>query len=158
VFCAAGNENRAIGFPARHPNAIAIGATTDQGKRASYSNVGRELAVAAPSSGGVQGIFTTDVSIENRGFNVGRAERGGADGLHTNDFGGTSSATPLVAGIAALMLSVNPALSAAAVRDILTSTADKIGSGYDANGHSTRFGFGRVNAGKAVAKAKTATS
>jgi hypothetical protein len=52
------------------------------------------------------------------------------------------------------MLSVNPKLSAAAAREILTSTADKIGSGYDANGHSTRFGFGRVNAGKAVAKAK----
>jgi len=157
VLCAAGNENRAIGFPARHPNAVAVGASTDQAKRAGYSNVGRELAVVAPSSGGVQGIFTTDVSIENRGFNVGRADRGGADGLHTKDFGGTSSATPLVAGVAALMLSASPALSAAAVRDILTSTADKIGTGYDSSGHSTRFGFGRVNAGKAVAKAKAAT-
>ena len=155
VFCASGNENRAVGFPARDANAVAVGASTDQAKRASYSNVGAQLAVVAPSSGGVQGIFTTDVSTENRGFNVGNPQGGGADGLHTNDFGGTSSATPLVAGIAALMLSVNPKLSATAARDILTSTADKIGSGYDANGHSTRFGFGRVNAGKAVAKAKT---
>ena len=154
VFCASGNENRAVGFPARDPNAIAVGASTDQARRAGYSNVGSQLAVVAPSSGGVQGIFTTDVSVENRGFNVGVAASGGEDGLHTNDFGGTSSATPLVAGVAALMLSVNPNLSASAARDILTSTADKIGIGYDANGHSTRFGFGRVNAGKAVAKAK----
>jgi subtilisin family serine protease len=154
VFCASGNENRAVGFPARDPNAVAVGASTDQAKRATYSNVGVQLAVVAPSSGGVRGIFTTDVSADNRGFNVGLPETGGADGLHTNDFGGTSSATPLAAGVAALMLSVNPKLSATGAREILTSTADKIGSGYDANGHSTRFGFGRVNAGKAVAKAK----
>jgi hypothetical protein len=32
----------------------------------------------------------------------------------------------------------------------LQNTADKIGSGYDANGHSNRFGFGRVNAAKAI--------
>ena len=155
VFCASGNENRPVGFPARDSNAVAVGASTDQAKRATYSNVGTQLAVVAPSSGGIRGIFTTDVSEENRGFNVGRPEHGGADGLHTNDFGGTSSATPLVAGVAALMLSVDATLSAAAVREILTSTADKIGSGYDGNGHSTRFGFGRINAGKAVSKAKS---
>ena len=73
--------------------------------------------------------------------------------MHTNSFGGTSSATPLVAGVAALMLSANSELTAVEVRNMLTSTADKIGTGYDANGHSTEFGFGRINAGKAVAAA-----
>jgi subtilisin family serine protease len=154
LFFAAGNGfGSPVSFPARDPNAIAVGATTDQGKRASYSNVGPEVAVSAPSSGGIRGIFTTDVSTDNRGFNVGVAEKGGADGLHTNSFGGTSSATPLTAGVAALMLSVNGDLTAAEARDILTQTADKIGTGYDANGHSNEFGFGRINAGKAVAKA-----
>jgi subtilisin family serine protease len=85
--------------------------------------------------------------------------------MYTGLFGGTSSATPLVAGIAALVLSANPDLSAKEVKDILQSTADKItdteldidgknrGS-YDNNGHCPWFGYGKVNAAKAVAEAK----
>lgn len=153
VFCAAGNEEKdPVGFPASDPNAIAITASTDQAKLAWYSNVGPEASVCAPSNGGVRGIFTSDVSIPERGFNIGVAASGGKDGLQTNDFGGTSSATPLVAGIAALMLSVDPTLSRQAIRETLQNTAEKIGSGYKANGHSNKFGFGRVNAGKAVQK------
>ena len=154
IFCAAGNEDHdPVGFPASDPNAIAVTASTDQAKLASYSNVGPEASVCAPSSGGVRGIFTTDVSIPDRGFNLGVAAAGGKDGLHTNDFGGTSSATPLAAGVAALVLSVEPSLNRQALRELLQTTTDRIGSGYDANGHSDRFGFGRVNAGKAVEKA-----
>jgi hypothetical protein len=74
------------------------------------------------------------------------------------NFGGTSSATPLAAGIAALVLSANPGLSSDEVRDVLRATADKIGSGYDAQGFSQRFGYGRVNAAKAVAEAKRRAS
>ena len=155
VFCAAGNEDGApVGYPARDAHAIAVGASTDRGTLASYSNVGPEIAFVAPSSGGVRGIFTTDVSYPNRGFNTGTAGAGGADGRHTNDFGGTSSATPLAAGIAALVLSAKPGLTAAQVRTLMESTCDRIGSGYDASGRSPRFGYGRVNAGKAVAAAK----
>ncbi|MGH9944336.1 MAG: S8 family serine peptidase [Pyrinomonadaceae bacterium] len=159
IFCAAGNDStasakRPVGFPARDRNAIAVGACTDRARIASYSNVGPQLAFVAPSSGGTRGIFTTDVALSNRGFNVGVAADGGTDGLHTNDFGGTSSATPLAAGVAALMLSVNPDLTHADVRDILARTADKIGGGYDADGHSDVFGFGRINAGKAVQEAR----
>ncbi|HEX2223201.1 MAG TPA: S8 family serine peptidase [Thermoanaerobaculia bacterium] len=155
VFCAAGNEFASpVGFPARDPNSIAVGASTDQKDLASYSNVGPEISLVAPSSGGIRGIFTTDVSLPNRGFNVGLAAAGGANGLHTNSFGGTSSATPLAAGVGALVLSVNPNLSRSDLRDLLQSTADKIGPDHDAAGHSNRFGFGRVNAGKAVAQAQ----
>ena len=39
------------------------------------------------------------------------------------------------------------------MRDVLESTADKIGDGYDDDGHSIEFGYGRVNAAKAVKKA-----
>ncbi|HKE02332.1 MAG TPA: S8 family serine peptidase, partial [Planctomycetota bacterium] len=155
IFCAAGNESGSpVGYPASDPNAIAVGASTDQATLAFYSNVGPEIAVVAPSSGGKRGIFTTDVSIPNRGFNIGLAAEGGADGLHTNSFGGTSSATPLTAGVGALVLSVDPKLTRLELRDVLTRTADKIGGGYDAQGHSNKFGFGRVSAEKAVTAAQ----
>jgi subtilisin family serine protease len=154
VFCATGNENTNVSHPARSKFAIGVGASTDQEERAGYSNHGPEVSVVAPSSGGTLGIFTTDVSTPNRGFNVGVAGMGGADGLHTNDFGGTSSATPLAAGVAALVLGAHPKLTRDEVRDLLQRTADKIGpaSSFE-NGHSTDFGFGRVNASTAVAEA-----
>jgi subtilisin family serine protease len=157
VFCAAGNDHGSpVSYPARDPNAIAVGASTDAGELAGYSNVGSQIAFVAPSSGGVRDIFTTDVSYPNRGFNTGNANTGGADGLHTSQFGGTSSATPLAAGVAALVLSVRPDLTAAQVRSVMASTCDRIGSGYDASGHSPGFGRGRINAGKAVAAARAA--
>jgi subtilisin family serine protease len=155
AFFAAGNEDGdPVGYPAIDANAIAVGASTDQATLATYSNVGPEIWIVAPSDGGIRGIFCTDVSYENRGFNLGDVQAGGSDGLSTNDFGGTSSATPLAAGLAALMLSANPGLDVDMIKSILKETAVKIGSGYDANGHSTKFGYGRVSAARAVARAK----
>lgn len=156
VFCATGNEHApSVGFPANSPHSIGVGASTDADGLASYSNTGAEVSIVAPSSGGALGIFTTDVSMHNRGFNTGTAAAGGAEGLHTNSFGGTSSATPLAAGIAALMLSANPKLTRGEVKRMLESTADKIGpaGSYGANGHGKKFGFGRVNALAAVTAA-----
>ena len=156
VFCAAGNnEHRPVEYPARDPLAIAVGASTDEGKLAWYSAVGRTIAFVAPSNGGKRGIYTTDVALSARGFNLGSAAAGGADGLHTNDFGGTSSATPLAAGVAALVLSARPGLTRDQVVELMQSTCDRIGTGYDASGHSDRFGHGRLNAGRAVAAAKS---
>src|SRR5712671_3925752 len=162
IFCATGNDSRngpvPVAFPARSKFAIAVGASTNQETLADYSNRGPEVSVVAPSSGGTKSIFTTDVSTPNRGFNTGNAAAGGIDGLHTNSFGGTSSATPLVAGIAALVLSANPQLTRDEVRTLLQETSKKIGpaNSYDANGHSNEFGFGRVDADKSVAKALAA--
>ncbi|MEO7420626.1 MAG: S8 family serine peptidase [Thermoanaerobaculia bacterium] len=146
TFCAAGNDaGKGVAFPARDPHAIAVGASTDQGRRAEYSNVGPELSLVAPSSGGVRAIFTTDVSLPRRGFNP--------DQLHTTSFGGTSAGTPMVAGTGALVLSAHPDLSREELKAILEATADKIGGAYDERGHSEGLGFGRVNAGKAVGEA-----
>lgn len=143
LFCAAGNGfGKPVRFPASDPNAIAVGASTDQGKRAPYSNTGPELAFVAPSSGGTRGIFTTSVSFGSKERNE--------DGLHTHGFGGTSAASALAAGVGALVLSVNPGLDRSDLREIMKSTAVKIGSGYDSQGHSDDFGHGRIDAGKAV--------
>jgi hypothetical protein len=56
--------------------------------------------------------------------------------------------------VAALVLSANPDLTGQEVRDILQSTADKIGEvEYDQNGHHYQYGYGRVHAERAVAVA-----
>ena len=153
---AAGNSNGAVGFPARLDASIAVGASTNQAQRASYSCHGPELDLAAPSSGGTRGIWTTDVSTANRGYNLGSAAAGGADGLYTNAFGGTSSATPLAAGVAALILSVRPDLSAALARRALEESCDHIGPTAYVNGRNDDFGHGRVNAQAAVEMARAA--
>lgn len=152
VFAATGNDSRnAVSHPAAYPTTIAVGATTDQARNATYSNSGPEVWISAPSSGGNEGITTTDVGYQNRGFNTGDHDAGGTDGFHTNNFGGTSSATPLAAGVAALMLSIHPQLTLDQVKEMLRDTADRIGTGYSGTPpHSERYGHGRVNAGAAV--------
>lgn len=70
---------------------------------------------------------------------------------YTARFGGTSHATPVVAGVAALVLSIDPTLTPSEVFDILTSSANKVGGfSYNGSGWSEEFGYGRVNAFNAV--------
>ncbi len=156
VVCAAGNHmQERIAYPAWDDNAIGVGASTDADTWARYSHTGPELCVVAPSNGGKRGIFTTDVSISRRGHNLGD-DASGDDGLFCDNFGGTSSATALVAGLCGLLLSLKPAMTPDDVRAILTSSAKKIGpaSAYKPNGHSNRYGYGRIDAAKAVAAAQ----
>jgi len=72
---------------------------------------------------------------------------------YTGRFGGTSHSCPVVAGVAALVLSVNQSLTYLEVFDILTSTADEVGGYTYTNGWSEELGYGRVNACRAVLKA-----
>lgn len=72
---------------------------------------------------------------------------------YTGRFGGTSHSCPVVAGVAALVLSVNSNFSQQNVFDILTSNTDKIGGYTYTNGQSDETGYGRVNAYKAVMEA-----
>jgi subtilisin-like proprotein convertase family protein/methionine-rich copper-binding protein CopC len=137
---------------------IAVGAIADSGKPASYSEQGANLLVSAPSSGGSSGIVTTDL--------MGSSGYGGlSDANYTNQFGGTSSATPLAAGVAALILDANPELSGRDVMHILVQSARKVdasAAGWVANGAGRLFnhdyGFGMVDAGAAVSLARTWTS
>lgn len=161
IFFAAGNGNELVsddGYAA-NPDVMAIAASTDRETKAYYSDYGPEIWVCAPSSGsrnlGEKGVFTTDRHGAS-GYNAGTASAGDAAGDYTNSFGGTSSATPLVAGIAGLMLSANPNLTEQQIRKILKDTAEKIGGQgiYNAAGHNQQFGYGRVDAQRAVQAAK----
>ena len=158
VFCATGNDDLLktqpyIEYPASMAETIAVGASTNQDRRAIYSDYGQGIDFVAPSSGGTRRIETTDIQGSN-GYN----ENSGISGNYCEaeddtGFGGTSAATPLAAGVAALMLSVNPSLTAAEVRKILRETAikiDPVNGQYDANGWSKQYGYGRIDAAKAV--------
>lgn len=152
VFAASGNESKGrIGFPASNEFVVAVGACNDRGVRSAYSNFGEGLDLVAPSSDDRrQGITTTDVNLPGKGYSA---------GAYCDDFGGTSSATPLAAGVAALALSANRSLKWDEVHDLLTSTADKIDAARGAyrKGYSLKYGFGRVNAEAAVAEAERRT-
>lgn len=162
VICfAAGNESRDINAPAAqsvngfaiHPDVIAVAACTSRDQRSDYSNFGDAIAVCAPSSGsGGWGITTSDVMGQYISEDGMLLEAGYGSGVFTDEFGGTSSATPLVAGICALLLSIRPEMTASAVKELIQQTARRIGppSAYDAQGHSREFGFGCVDAHSAV--------
>jgi subtilisin family serine protease len=157
VFCATGNDSTPfISYPASMAETIAVGASTNRDVRAAYSQFGDGIDIVAPSSGGTLRVETTDTKGEN-GRNTANSPDG--DYCNANDatgFGGTSSATPLAAGIAGLMLSVNNELAPAEIREILRATADKVDKtnvNYDENGWSSQYGFGRVNAAAAVRRA-----
>ncbi|MEL6273510.1 MAG: S8 family serine peptidase, partial [Bacteroidota bacterium] len=156
VLFAAGNEKaNVLNFYGTIPEVICVGASTSNDTHAFYSNRGPELSVVAPSDGGwpiLAARASWDPGMTGRNdFYVDGRNRGN----HYKHFGGTSSATPLVAGICALMLSANPNLTSGQVKQILQNTADKIGSPseYDTRGHSRKYGFGRVNADRAIAEA-----
>ena len=158
-----------------HPDVITVSASTSLNKKAAYSNWGGEISVCAPSNNAPPGfglqsvgyVYTPpEVRVYLPGLGIVTTDRVDAAGYDPSDitdtFGGTSSACPLVAGVAALVLSANPDLSAAEVKQILQQTADKIvdtdpdlqfgyrKGTYEAAGRSDWFGFGKVNAFKAV--------
>lgn len=142
---AAGNNAGPISWPANlsaSKDIIAVGATNQKdefktptssdGETWWGSNFGAQMSVVAPGVG----MYTTDI----------HGDDGYAAGDYVANFNGTSSATPLVAGVASLLLAQNPTWTPAQVRARLQQTADDLGpSGFD-----NQFGHGRVNACKAV--------
>jgi len=118
VVVAAGNSNAdASGFsPASCNGVIAVAATNRNGGRASYSNYGSKVSVAAPggdtASGAANGILST--------LNSGTRGPGSDSYAY---YQGTSMASPHVAGVVALMLSRNPALTPDEVASRLKSSA-----------------------------------
>jgi len=168
IVWSAGNGNESVdndGY-ASYEKVIAVASTNDQGTRAVYSDFGKAIWCAFPSSDFevdghpapfTPGIWTTDQS-GSFGYNPGDSEKGDVEGNYTNNFGGSASAAPGVAGVAALIISVNPELRWHEVKDILKLSSDKVdeeNGRYDENGHSPFYGYGRVNALRAVNLART---
>jgi subtilisin family serine protease len=155
IVIAAGNEDAIVAFPGTLKDVLTVSASneydepkTKTSRDGEYwwgSCFGPEVDIAAP---GVHNLTTDITGI--KGYNK-----------HYNytDFNGTSSATPIVSGIAGLILSANPHLTEEEVRTVIKETADKVGNFPYYQGHNDRMGFGRINAFKAIAhvlKNKTA--
>jgi subtilisin-like proprotein convertase family protein len=139
---------------------IAVGAIGHDGVQADYSEPGASILVTAHSMGTTpDGILTTDL-LGTDGINF-AADGSDGDLLididYTSQFSGTSSSTPLVSGIVALMLEENPSLSYRDVQHILVETARQNDAGdadWATNGAGRlvnhKYGFGAVDALAAV--------
>ncbi|WP_294199719.1 S8 family serine peptidase [uncultured Chryseobacterium sp.] len=141
VACMMNNNNEVANYPAAYStaydNVIAVGSTDANDKRTqpffwsstSGSSYGNHINVVAP------GNYIYGLGIDsNTSYN--------------SYWGGTSQATPLVAGVASLILSKKPALTPVQVRNILQSTAEDMKglASEDTAGFDKYHGWGRINA------------
>lgn len=151
VVCSSGNDNKnSVNSPSSFTSTISVGAITAKGRRWVYSNqegsnYGTGLDLVAPG----KNILTTSA------YKVGSADDLERDCYETDS--ATSMAAPFVSGVAALLLSVNPDLTAQQVKHALFSTCKKL-SNYtyttvSGKSHGTweqETGYGLVNAYNAV--------
>ncbi|TCT05489.1 S8 family serine peptidase [Aquabacter spiritensis] len=186
----AGGNDRAEGENTNYsvftssPYAITIAAANVDGTVTSYSTPGASILVAAPGSGSnpnsgnsntIPSIVTTDL-LGTAGYNklpdgdysnVLDTTPVGEDEVRAAGFNGTSAATPIAAGVVALMLEANPLLGYRDVQEILAYSA-KAAEGvatWTANGatdwnggghlYSNDLGFGNIDALGAVRLAET---
>jgi thermitase len=133
VVVAAGNEGGAVGFPGNDPNSMAIAASDNTDNTASFSNYGAQVSVAAPGVNIYSSYFPNTYAT----------------------LSGTSMATPMVAGLAGLL--VNGTSTPASIRAKIETTTDKVGPYAYSAGRNDHFGFGRINVAKAVASGATPT-
>lgn len=127
LVAAAGNNNSSTMFyPAGYTNVIAVAATNSNDTKASFSNYGSWVDISAPGNN----IYATYYG-----------------NTYANN-SGTSMASPVVAGLCGLMLSLNPSLTPSDIRNCLTSTATSISSQNPS--YPGQLGSGRINANAAM--------
>jgi subtilisin family serine protease len=138
VVCAAmGNGGPGAGpsFPGAYPDVVAVGAIDQADHRASFSQVGPHIDIVGPGVG----ILST---VWDNGYAT---------------YSGTSMATPHVAGVAALVFSANPSLTAVQAADILRQSARPLRDQPGDPVPNDSYGFGCVDARAAVERAMPAT-
>jgi kexin len=152
---------------------ITVGSTDTLGRAASYSETGANVLVAAPGGGRVQGalgfggLVTTDL-VGKAGAHRALSPEG--DYLEGDEFVGTSGANAVASGVVALMLQANPNLGPREVAWILADTAVAVDCADGvcdawlapqpaalgvARLFSHKYGFGRIDASAAVARAQS---
>jgi subtilisin family serine protease len=120
-----------VSWPGASPLCITVGATTSGDRRASFSGTGQALDLVAPGQD-IQTVMARDGDIFPNAVTA---------------FSGCSAATPVVAGIAALLLAVDPGLTADEVKGLLEHGAeDLVGGSDDKPGWDANYGWGRANA------------
>ena len=180
VVFASGNDNSSVNYPASLSNVIAVGAMSPCGERKSPgscdnenwgSNYGNELDIMAPGvlvpttdRTGSNG-YNPNIPIHTRNVPASKTPKRTTDYTdrdYTVWFNGTSSAAPHLAGVAALILSINPTLTQNEVRNILEQTAQKIRtdlytysstSGRPNGIWNSQMGYGLVDAYESCKKA-----
>jgi hypothetical protein len=134
LIAAAGNDNvSTVFYPAGYNNVISVASTTTNDAKSGFSNFGNWIDISSPGS-----------SIRST--------------ITANGYGqksGTSMASPLVAGLAGLILAINPAFTPTQVKACLQSSADNINQ-QNPN-FIGRLGAGRINAENALICATAST-
>ena len=148
IVVAAGNSTKNVSksFPANCPGVISVAASNRDGQLASYSNFGAGVTIAAPGGDARQsliaGVDYAMLTAENQGTSSATSDGYG--------FGvGTSLAAPLVSGTLALMLSVNQALTAKQIVEILRQAAKPFAASSTCS-TSSECGSGILDAAVAV--------
>jgi subtilisin family serine protease len=138
LVAAAGNDNvSSPHYPSAYQNVISVASIDYNDAKSDFSNFSSSVDVSSPggvSSPGPSGLLSTTFSSANFGY--------------YDSFIGTSMASPVVAGLAGLILSVNPDLTPAEVEQIIESSSDDI-TAQNPN-YTGMLGAGRINAFRAV--------
>jgi len=141
VVCMMNTNSNTVFYPAAYPGVIAVGSTNPDDKRShpffwnpsSGSNYGPHISVVAPGNY----IYGLDYQSNSQ---------------YGYYWGGTSQATPLVCGLAALILAQDPGMTPAQIKTLIQSTAeDQVGDpAEDTPGWDQYYGYGRINAHNAL--------
>ncbi len=132
VFASAANSNtNVLYYPAAEANVVGVSATDENDSRAYFSNYGSYIDLGAPGTN----IFTT------------------TNGGGYATVSGTSFSSPISAGLAALVFSINPSLSGSQVVSLMEDNSDDLG----APGWDEVYGWGRINIEKTLLAAQTST-
>jgi serine protease len=155
IVAAAGNSDSGnLEYPAAYDGVVSVAAVNQANIRANYSNFGQSIDVTAPGG-------DLDQDADQDGAPDGVLSTIGNDRGSTTTYGyrfyqGTSMSSPHVAGVAALMKSVDTTLSPAEFDQVLSE--GRISDDLGDEGRDNDFGYGLINAMKAVSTARELAS